>query len=69
MGGFHAERKRKTGGAYIWPKPALRGRPRPPGLWHPLEHRGWYGGARVGARGRGAASRYRPREKVPKTRI
>jgi hypothetical protein len=30
MGGVHAETKHKTGGAYIWPKPALRGRPRPP---------------------------------------
>ena len=67
MGGFHAERKHKTGGAYIWPKPALRGRLRPPGrplaspqasweVWWRVRRRAWPG----------AASRYRPREKVPK---
>jgi hypothetical protein len=31
MGEFQAERKHEVGGAYIWPKLALRGRPRPRG--------------------------------------
>jgi hypothetical protein len=67
VGGSHAETKRKSGGAYIRPKPALRGRPRPPGwplappraswvVWWCARRRAWPG----------AASRYRPREKVPK---
>jgi hypothetical protein len=67
MGGFHAERKHKTGGPCIRAKPALRGRPRPPGwplaspqaswvVWWRVRRRAWPG----------AASRYRPREKVPK---
>jgi hypothetical protein len=68
MGGFHAERKYKTGGPCIWVKLALRGRPRPPGrplaspqaswvVWWRVRRRAWRPGA---------ASRYRPREKVPK---
>jgi hypothetical protein len=67
MGGFHAGTKRTSGGACIWPKPALRGRPRPPGrplappraswvVWWRARRRAWPG----------SASRYRPREKVPK---
>ena len=67
MGEFQAERKHEVGGAYAWPKPALRGRPRPPGrplapprasweVWWRARRRAWPG----------AASRYRPREKVPK---
>ena len=56
MDGVHAERKRKSGGAYIWPKPALRGRPRPPGrplappraswvAWWRARRRAWPGAA------------------------
>jgi hypothetical protein len=67
MGGFHAERKHEVGGPYAWPKPALRGRPRPPGrplappraswvVWWRARRRAWPG----------VASRYRPREKAPK---
>jgi len=67
MGGFQAETKHEVGKAYAWPKPALRGRPRPPGrplapprasweVWWRARRRAWPG----------VASRYRPREKVPK---
>ena len=67
MGGFHPETNYKTGGACIWPKPALRGRPRPPGRPLAPPRASWV----VWWRARrcawpGVASRYRPREKLPK---
>jgi hypothetical protein len=53
MGGFHAETKRKSGGPiYGRNRPCAADRGHQGGLWHPLKHRGRYGGARVGARGR-----------------
>ena len=67
MGGSHAKRKHEVGGAYAWPKPALRGRLRPPGQLLAPPRASW----KVWWRARrcawsGVASRYRPREKVPK---
>jgi hypothetical protein len=72
MGGSQAKRKHEVGKAYAWPKPALRGRPRPPGrplappraswvVWWRARRRAWLG----------AASRYRPRDarKCRKIRI